>query len=156
MKMKFFRKKSIVLDTKINPLNNTIKSSISKLVSKLELNLDRKINNMANDITQKIIEGKKPEQISIKDDKDIYEILSYLLDKNVVYSNYMLILNQYLYSLNFLEIFSLPENFLDKTDLYNKVSLSFKKEKVKENKIIYLNGQIGKRFYIILHILNLH
>ena len=138
--MKFFRKKSIVLDTKINPLNNTIKSSISKLVSKIELNLDIKINKMANEITQKIIEGKKPEQISIKEDKDIYEILSYLLGKNVVYSNYMLILNQYLYSLNFLEIFSLPENFLDKTDLYNKVSLSFKKEKVKENKIIYLNG----------------
>ena len=149
--MKFFRKKSIVLDTKINPLNNTIKSSISKLVSKIELNLDIKINKMANEITQKIIEGKKPEQISIKEDKDIYEILSYLLGKNVVYSNYMLILNQYLYSLNFLEIFSLPENFLDKTDLYNKVSLSFKKEKVKENKIIYLNGQIGKRFYIILN-----
>ena len=149
--MKFFRKKSIVLDTKINPLNNTIKSSISKLVSKLELNLDRKINNMANDITQKIIEGKKPEQISIKDDKDIYEILSYLLDKNVVYSNYMLILNQYLYSLDFLEIFSLPESFLDKKDLYNKVCLSFKKEKIKENKIIYLNGQIGKKFYIILN-----
>ena len=116
--MKFFRKKSIVLDTKINPLNNTIKSSISKLVSKIELNLDIKINKMANEITQKIIEGKKPEQISIKEDKDIYEILSYLLGKNVVYSNYMLILNQYLYSLNFLEIFSLPENFLDKTDLY--------------------------------------
>ena len=148
--MKFFRKKSIVLDTKINPLNNTIKSSISKLVSKIELNLDIKINNLANDITQKIIEGKKAEQISIKDNKDIYEILSYLLDKNVVYNNYMLILNQYLYSLNFLEIFSLPENFLDKQDLYNKVSLSFKKEKIKENKIIYLNGQIGRKFYIIL------
>ena len=148
--MKFFRKKSIVLDTKINPLNNTIKSSISKLVSKKELNLDKKINNMANDITQKIIEGKKPEQISVKDDKDIYEILSYLLDKNVYYNNYMLILNQYLYSLNFLEIFSLPESFLDKKDLYNKVCLSLKKEKVKENKIIYLNGQIGRKFYILL------
>ena len=148
--MKFYRKKSIVLDTKINPLNHTIKSSISKLVSKIELNLDIKINNLASDITQKIIEGKKPEQISVTNDPDIYDILSYILDKNVIYNNYMIILNQYLLSLRFLEIFSLPESFIDKKDLFNKVSLSFKKEKIKSEKIIYLNGQIGKKCYIIL------
>ena len=148
--MKFYRKKSIVLDTKINPLNHTIKSSISKLVSKIELNLDIKINNLASDITQKIIEGKKPEQISVTNDPDIYDILSYILDKNVIYNNYMIILNQYLLSLRFLEIFSLPESFIDKKDLFNKASLSFKKEKIKSEKIIYLNGQIGKKCYIIL------
>ena len=148
--MKFYRKKSVVLDTKINPLNHTIKSSISKLVSKIELNLDIKINNLASDITQKIIEGKKPEQISVTNDPDIYDILSYILDKNVIYNNYMIILNQYLLSLRFLEIFSLPESFIDKKDLFNKVSLSFKKEKIKSEKIIYLNGQIGKKCYIIL------
>ena len=148
--MKFYRKKSIVLDTKINPLNHTIKSCISKLVSKIELNLDIKINNLASDITQKIIEGKKPEQISVTNDPDIYDILSYILDKNVIYNNYMIILNQYLLSLRFLEIFSLPESFIDKKDLFNKVSLSFKKEKIKSEKIIYLNGQIGKKCYIIL------
>ena len=148
--MKFYRKKSIILDTKINPLNHTIKSSISKLVSKIELNLDIKINNLASDITQKIIEGKKPEQISVTNDPDIYDILSYILDKNVIYNNYMIILNQYLLSLRFLEIFSLPESFIDKKDLFNKVSLSFKKEKIKSEKIIYLNGQIGKKCYIIL------
>ena len=148
--MKFYRKKSIVLDTKINPLNHTIKSSISKLVSKIELNLDIKINNLSSDITQKIIEGKKPEQISVTNDPDIYDILSYILDKNVIYNNYMIILNQYLLSLRFLEIFSLPESFIDKKDLFNKVSLSFKKEKIKSEKIIYLNGQIGKKCYIIL------
>ena len=148
--MKFYRKKSIVLDTKINPLNHTIKSSISKLVSKIELNLDIKINNIASNITQKIIESKKPEQISVTNDPDIYDILSYILDKNVIYNNYMIILNQYLLSLRFLEIFSLPESFIDKKDLFNKVSLSFKKEKIKSEKIIYLNGQIGKKCYIIL------
>ena len=103
--MKFYRKKSIVLDTKINPLNHTIKSSISKLVSKIELNIDIKINNLASDITQKIIEGKKPEQISVTNDPDIYDILSYILDKNVIYNNYMIILNQYLLSLRFLEFY---------------------------------------------------
>ena len=149
--MKFYRQKSIILDAKINPLNNTVKRSISKVVSKRELNLDLKINNIANEISQKLLAGKKPEQISIKDDNEIYDIISYIIDKNLIYNNYLLILNQYLYSFPFLEIFSLPESFINKKDLFNKVSLSFRKENVKDDKIVYLNGQIGKKFYIILN-----
>ena len=39
---------------------------------------------------------------------------------------------------------------MDRNDLFNKISLIFKKEQMLADKIIYLNGQLGKKFYMIL------
>ena len=149
--MKINKKKSIILDSNNNPLNKSSKNlSLSKMLSKKEYELDYKINNLANDINQKLLEGKRPEDLSIKYKYDIDNYISYILDKNKLYMNYVLILNQYLYFFPFLEIFTLPESFINKNDLFNNVSLILKKENAPSNKIIYLNGQIGKKFYIIL------
>ena len=127
---------------------NKVSSSIK--LSKKEIQMDNKIKNLVNEIKQELAEGKKPEQISLLSKDDINEIISFILDKNALYLHYVFILNQFLYSFPFLEIFSIPENFMDRNDLFNKISLIFKKEQMLADKIIYLNGQLGKKFYMIL------
>jgi len=148
--MKIYKKKSIILDSNNKPFNKSSNKSLSKMLSKKEYELDYKINNLANDINQKLLEGKRPEDLSIKYKYDIDNYIPYILDQNKLYMNYVLILNQYLYFFPLLEIFTLPESFINKNDLFNNVSLILKKENVPSNKIIYLNGQLGKKFYIIL------
>ena len=148
--MNFSRKRSVIHD-----INSSIKSSVnhehvSKRILRKEFEMDKKIKNLANEIKQRLAEGKKPEQISIIDKTDINEIISFILDKSALYVDYLLILNHFLYTFNFLEIYSLPECFINKNDLFNKICLTLKKENIIGNKIIYLNGQLGRKFYIIL------
>ena len=148
--MSFVKKRSIIFES-TNPIKGSIHiDSYSKKLSRKELEMDLRIKNLANEIKQKLTEGKKPEDISIVDKTDINDLISFILDKSALYMNYLSILKQFLYSFNFLEIFSLPESFIDKNDLYNKIAMSFRKEQAIKNKIIYLNGQLGKKFYIIL------
>ena len=147
----FSKKKSVIVDEK-NPLFRMPlhRSVIPKITTRKEFEMNSIINNISNEIKQKLIEGKKPEQISIKHKSNLNEIISFILDKNALYMNYLLILNQYLYLFPFLDIFSLPECFINKTELFNNIALILKKEKMRTDKIIYLNGQLGKKFYIIL------
>ena len=143
----FVKKKSIIRSDSI--FNNISKSS-SKMLTKKEKNIELRLNELASEIKQKISEGKKPENLTILDKYDIYNLLSYILEKNNLYLNYLLILKQFLRIYNFLEIFNLPECFMEKNELFDKVCLILKKEQIASNKIIYLNGQLGKKFYIIL------
>ena len=138
----FFKKKSFIYS------NNSF--FVSKKLTKKEEEMERNVNDLANEIKQKLSEGKKPEFISIKEKYNMYNIINHILSKNNVYMNYAIILKQFLYTYDFLEIFSLPECFIDKNDLFNKISLIMRKEEVSSDKIIYLNGQMGKKFYIIL------
>ena len=148
--MNYVKKKSVVY-SESNQKNDYLHFSTPlKKLSKKDFEMDLKIKHLANEINQKLIEGKNREQISLKDKNDIYEIISFILDKNALYENYLLILNQFLYSFYFLEIFSLPESFINKNDLINNISLTLKKEQINANKMIYINGQLGKKFYIIL------
>ena len=149
--MKISKKKSIILDSNNKPLTKSSKNlSLSKMLSKKEYELELKIDYLATEINQKLLEGKKPEDLSNKYKYEIDNYIQYILDKNKLYLNYVLILNQYLYLFPFLEIFSLPESFIKTNDLFNNISLILKKENMPSNKIIYLNGQLGKKFYIIL------
>ena len=148
--MNLSKKRSIILSESSPFKANLHRSTPLKKLTKKEFEMDLKIKNLSNEIKQKLAEGKKPEHISIKNKSDINDIISFILDKNALYMNYLLILNHFLYSFNFLEIFFLPENFNNKNDLFNKISLTFKKEEMNSNKIIYINGQLGKKFYIIL------
>ena len=150
MKLGLVRKKSIIYSTTSSLKDSVNKVSSSIKLSKKEIQMDNKIKNLVNEIKQELAEGKKPEQISLLSKDDINEIISFILDKNALYLHYVFILNQFLYSFPFLEIFSIPENFMDRNDLFNKISLIFKKEQMLADKIIYLNGQLGKKFYMIL------
>ena len=40
--------------------------------------------------------------------------------------------------------------FNDTTDLIYKLSASLKKEEIPKNEILFLNGQLGKTFYLII------
>ena len=147
--MSFVKKRSIIVES-VNPIKGSIHhDNAPKKLSKKDFEMDLRIKNIVNEIKQKLTEGKKPEDISIMGKTDIIDIISFILDKNALYMNYLIILKQFLYSFNFLEIFSLPESFIDKNELYNKIAMCFRKENVVKDKIIYLNGQLGKKFYII-------
>ena len=148
--MSFVKKRSIIVES-VNPIKGSIHhDNAPKKLSKKDFEMDLRIKNIVNEIKQKLTEGKKPEDISIMGKTDIIDIISFILDKNALYMNYLIILKQFLYSFHFLEIFSLPESFIDKNELYNKIAMCFRKENVVKDKIIYLNGQIGKKCYIIL------
>ena len=147
--MSFVKKRSIIVDS-VNPIKGSIHhDNAPKKLSKKDFEMDLRIKNIVNEIKQKLTEGKKPEDISIMGKTDIIDIISFILDKNALYMNYLIILKQFLYSFHFLEIFSLPESFIDKNELYNKIAMCFRKENAVKDKIIYLNGQLGKKFYII-------
>ena len=150
MKISFVRKKSIIYSPKDSTKDTNFQGNKSIKLSKKEMQMEIKIKNLVNEIKQELAEGKKPEDISLLDKNNIIDIITFILDKNALYLNYVFIMNQLLYSFHFLEIFSLPENFIDRTELFNKISLNFKKDQIMANKIIYLNGQLGKKFYIIL------
>jgi len=147
--MSFVKKRSIIVES-VNPIKGSIHhDNAPKKLSKKEFEMDLRIKNIVNEIKQKLTEGKKPEDISIMGKTDIIDIISFILDKNALYMNYLIILKQFLYSFHFLEIFSLPESFIDKNELYNKIAMCLRKENAVKDKIIYLNGQLGKKFYII-------
>ena len=94
--MSFVKKRSIIFES-TNPIKGSIHiDSSSKKLSRKELEMDLRIKNLANEIKQKLTEGKKPEDISIVDKTDINDIISFILDKSALYMNYLSILKQFL------------------------------------------------------------
>ena len=116
-----------------------------------EIQMEEKINNIANDIKQKISEGKELKKISLSEVKDLDSIIDYILNKPTRKSNDIFILRQFLMSFsNFLEILSLNDKFHDKGDLVYKISSCLKKEAIPKNQILFIDGQLGKIFYLII------
>ena len=115
-----------------------------------EFLIEEKINNIVDDIKQKISEGKELMKISLSEVKDLDSIIDYILSKPVRKSNDIFILRQFLMSFsNFLEILSL-QKFHDTSDLVYKISSFLKKEAIPKNEILFIDGQLGKIFYLIL------
>ena len=133
--------------------NNTSLFNDAYLLQKKnkEILMEEKINNIVNDIKQKISEGKELTKISLSDITDIDSIIDYILSTPTRKSNDIFILRQFLMSFtNFLEILSLHDKFHDKSDLVYKISSFLKKEAIPKNEILFVDGQLGKIFYLIL------
>ena len=134
-----------------NTKNSILNEIYSKQKKNKEIIIEEKINNIGNDIKQKISQGKDIHKISLSEVKDLDTIIEFILNKNSRKINDILILRQFLMSFsNLLEILSLDDKFNDTSDLIYKISSSLKKEEIPKNEILFLNGQLGKTFYIIL------
>ena len=153
--MKVFLNQKNTVPPPIENKNSSSSSLINEILLKQKKNkemiMDEKINKIVNDIKQKISEGRKQQQISLKEIKDIDNIIDFILNRNNRKPNDIVILSQFLMSFsNFLEILSLQDKFNDTSDLIYKISSCLKKEEIPKNEIIFLNGQLGKTFYLIL------
>ena len=156
MKVYFEPKNIEQIPTPNNSKNNSSKNLLLNEIylkekKKKEMLMEEKINNIVNDINQKLSEGKKLLQISILEVKDLNNIIDYILNKNSRKPNDIIILRQFLASFsNFIEILSLHDKFIDTSDLLFKIASFLKKEEIPKNEILFLNGQLGKKFYLIL------
>ena len=153
--MKVFLNHKNVAPAPIENKDSSSSSLINEILLKQKKNkemiMDEKINKIVNDIKQKIAEGRQIQKISLSEVKDIHSIIDFILNRNNRRPNDIVILSQFLMSFsNFLEILSLQDKFNDTTDLINKISSCLKKEEIPKNEIIFLNGQLGKTFYLIL------
>ena len=138
-------------DNKNIPKNSIYNEIYLKQKKAKETQMEEKINIIGEDIKQKISEGKDPQKIKVNEIKDIDIIIEFILNKSSRKINDLLILRQFLMSFsNLLEILSLKDNFNDTNELIYKISTFLKKEEVPKNEILFLNGQLGKTFFIIL------
>ena len=153
--MKVFLNQKKIVPTPTDNKNSSNASLINEILIKQKKNkemiMEEKINKIVNDIRQKISEGRQQQKISLKEIKDIENIIDFILSRNNRKPNDIVILSQYLMSFsNFLEILSLQDKFNDTSDLIYKISSCLKKEEIQKNEIIFLNGQLGKTFYLII------
>jgi hypothetical protein len=148
----YYSKRNYSLSDNKNTSKNSLLNEIYIKQKKNKENLmEEKISVITNDIKQKISEGKDIQKITLNEVKDIDSIIEYILSKNSRKANDILVLRQFLMSFsNLLEILSLNDKFNDTNDLIYKISASIKKEEIPKNEILFLNGQLGKTFYIIL------
>ena len=152
--MKVFLNQTNIEPTDIENKDSNNSSIINEILLKQKKNkemiMEEKINKIVKDINQKISEGRKHQQISLSEIKDIDTIIDFILNKNIKRPNDIVVLSQFLMSFtNFLEILSLQDKFNDTSDLIYKISACLKKEEIQKNEIIFLNGQLGKTFYLI-------
>ena len=133
-------------------INNSILNEIYlKQKKNKEILMEEKITKLVTDIKQKISEGKDIQKITLEEVKDIDSIIEFILNKNSRKANDIIIIRQFLISFSSLsEILSLNDKFNDTSDLIYKISSSLKKEEIPKNEILFLNGQLGKTFYLIL------
>ena len=115
-----------------------------------ENQIEEKINVIANYIKRKISEGKDIRKISLVEFSDIDTIIEFILSKNWRKVNDLILLRQFLMSFSNLYEISLNDKFNNKNDLINKITVSLKKEEIPKNEILFLSGQLGKIFFIII------
>ena len=115
-----------------------------------ENQIEEKINVIANYIKRKISEGKDIRKISLVEFSDIDTIIEFILSKNWRKVNDLILLRQFLMSFSNLYEISLNDKFNNKNDLINKITASLKKEEIPKNEILFLSGQLGKIFFIII------
>ena len=135
-----------------NVINNSLLNEVYlKQKKNREMLMEEKISKIVNEIKQKLSQGKDIQKIPLDEVKDIDNIIEYILNKNSRKPNDVIVIRQFLISFsNLLEILYLNDKFNDTTDLIYKISASLKKEEIPKNEILFLNGQLGKTFYIIL------
>ena len=153
MKVYINKRGSIVGNQSVkNSVNNSILNEIYlKQKKNKEILMEEKITKIVNDIKQKLSEGKDIQKITLEEVKDIDSIIEFILNKNSRRPNDIIVIRQFLMSFSSLsEILSLNDKFNDTSDLVYKISSSLKKEEIAKNEILFLNGQLGKTFYLIL------
>ena len=153
MKVYINRRGSIAANQSVkNAINNSILNEIYlKQKKNKEILMEEKITKIVNDIKQKISEGKDIQKITLEEIKDIDSIIEFILNKNFRKPNDIIVIRQFLISFSSLsEILSLNDKFNDTSELVYKISSSLKKEEIAKNEILFLNGQLGKTFYLIL------
>ena len=153
MKVYINRRGSITANQSVkNTINNSILNEIYlKQKKNKEILMEEKITKLVNDIKQKISEGKDIQKITLEEVKDIDSIIEFILNKNFRKPNDIIVIRQFLISFSSLsEILSVNDKFNDTSELIYKISSSLKKEEIEKNEILFLNGQLGKTFYLIL------
>ena len=115
------------------------------------LQMEDRISEIANEIQLQLNAGKDILKIYISDFKDINELVDYILSKDSRKNSDVLVLMEYLTVFSsFVDLLSDNEGLTEIRGLLYKVSLFLKKEKIAKDEIIFLNGQLGKTFYLIL------
>ena len=115
------------------------------------LQMEERISSIANEIQLQLTAGKDILKISLTDFKDVNELVEFILNKDNRKSCDVFVLMQYLKSYpSFIELLTGNEGLTELKDLLYKVALFLKKEEVVKDEIIFLNGQLGKNFYLIL------
>lgn len=111
---------------------------------------DIEINTLGVYIEQKVSYGLAYNEISLPDQINLFELILYILNKAIRTHNDLICLRYFLSSFPKLKkSFDGKASLSDSHEVINKVSMFIQCEEFQKNEIVFLNGEIGDRFYII-------
>ncbi len=136
--MIFGRRKSVKKKTIIN-------------VKQKRKSTDETVSHFADGLYKKINAGVLMNEIPFQDTKDLRDLLLFILEKPLRNQNDMIVIRYYLTNFpGFISTLNLAENFHDPQEIMQKISVFLEYERLKQNQIVCLNGQLGDKFYLII------
>ena len=115
------------------------------------LQMEERITEIANEIKLKLTAGKDILKISLSDIKDLNEIIDFILNKDTRKTSDVLVLMQYLTAFtSFIDLLAGNEGLTEIKDLLYKVALFLRKKEIPKDEVIFISGQLGNTFYLIL------
>ena len=124
-------------ESKMKRLDNLIEDEIKEIGKYVQLKLSFGINIFSVQLPDTTIDLKK--------------IILYIFNKSQRNPIDNIVLRQYLVSFpEFIDTLRLREQISDPKDLLLKLSQNLKKEEIRQDRVVFYNGQYGKSFYLIL------
>ena len=124
-------------ENKMKRLDNLIEDEIAEIGKYVQLKLSFGINIFSVQLPDTNIDLKK--------------IILYIFNKSQRNPIDNIVLRQYLVSYpEFIDTLRLREQISDPKDLLLKLSQNLKKEEIRQDRVVFYNGQYGKSFYLIL------
>ena len=124
-------------ENKMKRLDNLIEDEIAEIGKYVQLKLSFGINIFSVQLPDTTIDLKK--------------IILYIFNKSQRNPIDNIVLRQYLVSFpEFIDTLRLREQISDPKDLLLKLSQNLKKEEIRQDRVVFYNGQYGKSFYLIL------
>ena len=124
-------------ENKMKRLDNLIEDEIAEIGKYVQLKLSFGINIFSIQLPDTTIDLKK--------------IILYIFNKSQRNPIDNIVLRQYLVSFpEFIDTLRLREQISDPKDLLLKLSQNLKKEEIRQDRVVFYNGQYGKSFYLIL------
>lgn len=131
-------------------LLKTLKKKKTIINNKTATQKDNEITSIAYKISQLLNNGYLLQDIPFELTQHMFRILLYIFQKSVRNQNDILIIRHYLTTFpNFIQTLNLKKNFTDPQEILHKISLFVQCEHFEKDTIIFINGEIGDKFYLI-------
>ena len=128
----------------------TLKKKKTIINNKTATQKDTEITAIAYKISQLLNNGHSLSDIPFEMTQHMFRLLLYIFQKNVRNQNDITIIRHYLTTFpNFIKTLNLRKSFSDPQEVLHKIALFVQCEHFSPDSIVFLNGEIGDKFYLI-------